>query len=94
MIYKSNNYLSQSSKASIVPFHELTELLQCFSILNYTCNPHPAASKKLKNINKTTANRPYVCLPTFHSKVCRKIKKILVVFTIKKVYHIKINYRQ
>ena len=50
--------------------------------------------QKIKNINKTTANRPYVCLPTFHSKVCGKINEILVVFTIKKVYHIKINYRQ
>ena len=35
-----------------------------------------------------------IFLPTFPSKVCRKINKILVVFTIKKVYHIKINYKQ
>ena len=35
-----------------------------------------------------------IFLPTFHSKVCIKINKILVVFTIKKVYHIKINYKQ
>ena len=35
-----------------------------------------------------------IFLPTFPSKVCIKINKILVVFTIKKVYHIKINYKQ
>ena len=35
-----------------------------------------------------------IFLPTFPSKVYRKINKILVVFTIKKVYHIKINYKQ
>ena len=35
-----------------------------------------------------------IFLPTFPSKVCRKINKFLVVFTIKKVYHIKINYKQ
>ena len=54
----------------------------------------PCRKQKIKNINKTTANRPYVRLPTFPSKGWGKINKILVVFTIKKVYHIKINYKQ
>lgn len=54
----------------------------------------PCRKQKIKNINKTTANRPYVRLPTFPSKICKKINDFLVVFTIKKVYHIKINYKQ